>query len=61
VRKRVAEHPDRVGKRVEGMEQGEAHRRTSTTVAGVGRGSSAVRVSIGGHLHGSTGWQGVRG
>jgi hypothetical protein len=61
VGKRAAEHPNRVGKRVEELEQGEAHRRTSTMVAGVGRGSSTVRVSTGGFLCGSTSRQGVRG
>jgi hypothetical protein len=50
----IVEHPGRVGNRVEGLEQGEAHQRTSTTAAG-------GEVSTCGHLRGLMGCRGVRG
>jgi hypothetical protein len=61
VGKQVGEHHDRVGNQVEGLEQGEVHRRTSTMAAGIGRTSLAVRVSTGGRRRGSRGRRGVRG
>jgi hypothetical protein len=57
VGKRVGEHHGRVGNRGAPRH----HRRTSTTAAGVGRKSSAVRVSTGGRRRGSMGRRGVRG
>jgi hypothetical protein len=50
-----------VGNWFEGLEQGEAHRRTSNLVLGVGRRSSVVRVLAGGRRRGLRARRGVRG